>query len=277
MKNSIKKVFFIVLAILLNGYVFAQDISYGAKIGLGTGYLKTKNMPAYFESEVTNEKCVKKYTLDSKMGFSFSIGGFAEYSISDNLAVLGELNFQSINSKLEINHIKDKETREITNSINKFTISSLNVPLLARYYFSGKTSPYATAGFGFDFVMKAKLKTDETETEETYNSSGELLGTAAKSTSATEADMNGFKKFRTSFVLGGGIFLDAGKNGIAIDLRYSLPLTKSELYTSDISFDNSTEKSDIFGITEKTDIENDGYKLDDFKMGVLMLTVGYRF
>ena len=264
------------LIIFLNHLCYAQDISYGAKVSLGTGYLKTKNLTAYFDSEVINEKCVKKYTLTGKMGFAFAIGGFAEYSINDNIAVLGEMNFQSVNAKLEINYIQDKEKREITNSVNKFTISSLNIPLLAKYYFSGAMGPYATAGFGFDFVMKAKLKTDETETEETYTSSGVFVTSVDKSTSSTTADMNGFKKFRMSFGLGGGILLDAGKNGISVDLRYSLPLTKSEMYTSSTSFDDLTEKSDIFGIIEKTDIENDGYRLDDFKMGVLMLSVGYR-
>lgn len=58
-----KRVFFIILVISLSGHIVAQDLSYGAKIGLGTGYLKTKNLPGYFDSEVTNEKCVKKYSL----------------------------------------------------------------------------------------------------------------------------------------------------------------------------------------------------------------------
>ena len=275
-KNIMKNLSIFLLVSLISMSSMAQDITYGLQLGLGMGSLKTTSLVTYFDYEVSNEKCVKHYSLITNMGFAYSVGGSLEYGLSDNLAFESGLSFQSLSAELLTTHIQDKVTREITNSTNTISYSSLHLPVLVKYYFSGGSGPYGLGGLGIDLGMGAKIKTDEIVTEETYSSNGELLGSAEVTAASTSAKLDGFSKLRTSIIIGAGILLDAGKNGIAIDFRYSVPLTKSEMYTSDLAFDNSTEKSDIFGISEQNDIASDGYFLNDFKMGAIMVTIAYR-
>ena len=271
-----KNISIIILAGLFSVTAFGQDIIFGAQLGLGVGSLKTTSLTTYFDAEVSDEQCVKHYSLREQMGFAYSIGGFLEFGLSDKLAVESGISFQSAHAELITVHIQDKVNREITDSKNIIIVNSLHIPILAKFYFTGGNGPYALGGLGLDFVMSAKIKTDETVTEETYSGSGDLIGTANTVSASVTADLDGFSKMRTSLIIGAGMLLDVGNNGISVDLRYSLPMTKSEMYTSDSTFDNSTEKSDVFGITEQNEIASDGYALDDFKMGVIMLKIGYR-
>lgn len=275
-----KKFLLLILTITYVSIACSQDLKFGAKLSTGSGFLKSKNLKDYFESEKSNDPDVKTYDLKSGFGFAFSIGGFVEYSLSDKISLLGELSFQSISPRLTIDYMEDDAQsglsfRETVISKNKFSIASLNIPLLGRYYIN--ESMFINGGVGFDFIFSNKLEADETITEEDFDGAGNVTGTSTI-TLLNTADMEMFKSPRMSLVLGAGTVFDLGSNGLVLDLRYNLPLTKSEMYTSDVTFNNNTERSDVFGVVKKMDIEqNSSFKLDDYKLGTLMLTVGYRF
>ena len=66
-----------------------------------------------------------------------------------------------------------------------------------------------------------------------------------------------------------------GKN-LSIALRYSLPLTQSETYATDVGYnDGRFSYNDLLGINGMTDAEkNAPYLPDDFKMSTLTLSFG---
>lgn len=113
----------LVSAILLaTGFVNAQDIKFGAKLGLNIA-----NISGDIE--------------DNKALFGANLGGFAEITLSDKLAFQPELLFSMQGSKYE----------DIATKLNY-----INIPLLAKYNLNEKFSVLAGPQIGF--LMSAKLK-----------------------------------------------------------------------------------------------------------------------
>ena len=262
---------------------YAQDLKFGARATLGTGTINSKTaLQGYFNMENAKDPDIKKYDLNAKLGSVFSIGGFVEYPLNKNLSLIGEIAFQRQRSNLQIDLMEDDAQSGLTfrdevESNNQIRISSFSVPLLARYYLNSNSGPYLTGGFTVDMVLSSKIEAEEHILKRDFNASGAVTQTTSE-TRLNKADFNGFGSPRLSFTIGIGTVLDAGPSGITLDLRYNAGLSRSEMYTSNIIFDNQTKESDVFSIYKQADIAlNDGIKLNDFKTGTLLLTVGYRF
>lgn len=276
-----KKLFSIVLMLsCLAGY--GQGLKFGAKAGLGTGSINSKALNSYLNRENANDADIKKYDLNAKLGTVFSIGGLVEYSLSKNFSLIGELAFQQQSSNLQIDLMEDDSQSGLTfrdevESNNKIKLSSLNVPLLARYYLNSSSGPYITGGFTVDLMLSSKIEAEELIVKRDYDLSGAMI----KNTSETRFNKADFDKFdspRLAFTIGVGTVLDAGPSGITVDLRYNAGLSKSQMYTSSIAFDNLTKESDVFSVYKQADIAlNDRVELNDFKTGSFVLTIGYRF
>lgn len=93
---------------------------------------------------------------------------------------------------------------------------------------------------------------------------------------AAKADLDNFNATRLSFIVSGGITLDVSGKNLLIDIRYHLPLTKSNMYTSSLAFDDAaSDNNEVFSIFGKTDAElyAPQYPLNDFKTGRITLGV----
>lgn len=267
-------------AAILSGY--GQTLKFGARAALGTGTVNSKVLGSYFIAENNRDGDIKKYDLNAKLGSVFSIGGFVEYPLNDNISLIGEIAFQQQKSNLQIDLMEDDAQdgltfRDQVESNNRIAISALTAPLLARYYLKSVQGPYVTGGFTFDVLLASKIEADEHIVQKDFGVSGTVIATNSE-TRLNKATIDELASPRVSFTIGIGTVLDAGPSGITLDLRYNAGLSKSQMYTTDIAFDDRTKESDVFSVYKQADIAiNDGVTVNDFKTGTFLLTVGYRF
>lgn len=275
--------------LILTGFLMAfflsahgQALKFGARATFGTGTINSKVLGTYFTAENNRDADIKKYDLNAKLGSLFSIGGFVEYPLNNNISLIGEIAFQQQSSNLQIDLVEDDAQSGLTfrdevESNNRIKISALNVPLLARYYLNSGSGPYITGGFTIDLALGSKIETEENILSKDFDASGAVIRNTSE-TRINKANIDEFGSPSVSFTIGIGTVLDAGRSGITVDLRYNAGLSKSEMYTRDIVFDDRTKESDVFSVYKQADMAiDDGVILDDFKTGTLILTVGYRF
>ena len=264
----------------LTGY--AQELKFGARAALGTGAINSKVLENYFMAENNRDADIKKYDLNAKLGTVFSIGGFVEYPLNNNLSLIGEIGFLQQSSNLQIDLMEDDAQdgltfRDEVESNNRIKMSALSAPLLARYYLSSGSGPYITGGFTIDLMLGSKIEAEENIGNKDFDASGAVIRNTSE-TRMNKANIDEFGSPRLSFTLGIGTVLDAGPSGITLDLRYNAGLSKSQMYTTDIAFDDRTKESDVFSVYKQADMAiNDGVTVNDFKTGTLLLTLGYRF
>jgi hypothetical protein len=260
----------------------AQDVKFGARAGLGTGTISSKALRSYFNTENARDADIKRYDLNAKLGSVFSIGGFVEYALNKKVSLIGEIGFQQQGSNLQIDLMEDDAQSGLTfrdevESNNQIKISSFSVPVLARYYLNSASRHYITGGFTIDLVLSSKIEAEEHIIERNFDASGNVTSSTSE-TRVNKADLDVFGSPRLSFAIGIGTVLNAGPSGITVDLRYNAGLSKSEMYTSNIVFDDRTKESDVFSVYKQADIAlNDRTVLNDFKYGTVLITVGYRF
>ncbi|MEO5600932.1 MAG: outer membrane beta-barrel protein [Cyclobacteriaceae bacterium] len=279
LKNFLLTVFLTSIPFLAS---YGQDLKFGARAALGTGTINSKALQTYFNAENSQDADIKKYDLNAKLGSVFSLGGFVEYSLNKNFSLLGEVAFQQQGSNLQIDLMEDDAQSGLTfrdevKSNNQIKISALTVPLLARYYLNAKSGPYLTGGFTVDLVLSSKIEAKEDILKRDFDAAGSVIRSTSEAR-LNEAKIDRFGSPRVSFTIGVGTVLDAGPSGITIDLRYNAGLSKTDMYTSNLAFDDLTKESDVFSVYKQADISiNDRITLNDFKTGTLLLVVGYRF
>lgn len=270
------------LLLTLSTAGLCQGVKFGAKAGLGTGTINSQALQSYFDAEKAGDADKKRFDLNPKLGTVFSIGGFVEYPLKNNFSLVGEIAFQHQSSNLQIDLMEDDahsglSFRDEVESNNKIKISSLSFPLLGRYYFTSKGGPYMTGGFTVDMIVGTKIEAEEIISQKEFDASGNVINSSYE-TRMNKADIDQFGSPRVSFTIGLGTVLEAGVTGITVDLRYHAGLTKSQMYTANVPFDDLTKESDVFSVYKQADIAvNDRISLDDFKTGTLLLTIGYRF
>lgn len=270
----------LLFAALLTGY--AQTLKFGARATLGTGTINSKVLQSYLDAENARDQDIKKYDLNAKLGSVFSIGGFVEYPLNNNVSLIGEIAFQQQSSNLQIDLMEDDAQdglsfRDEVESNNRIKISAFSAPLLARYYLSSGSGPYITGGFTIDLVLGSKIEAEEHIVNKDFDASGAVIRNTSE-TRINKANIDEFGSPRLSFTIGIGTVLDVGASGLTVDLRYNAGLAKSQMYTTDILFDDRAKESDVFSVYKQADMAvNDRVTLNDFKTGTLLLTLGYRF
>tara|TARA_B110000967_G_C18650508_1_gene443095 strand:- start:54 stop:665 length:612 start_codon:yes stop_codon:yes gene_type:complete len=137
-----KKVLFTAVVVLLGlGNVSAQEVKFGAKVGLNS---------SNFTGDLEDS--------DAKIGFN--LGAFAEISLSDKFIFQPELLFSTQGTSLEDS--TDSEAYKQTIKANY-----LNIPLLIKY---GITDKFALEfGPQLGFLLSAKAKVEETFDGETIS------------------------------------------------------------------------------------------------------------
>ncbi|MBC7776671.1 MAG: PorT family protein [Phycisphaerae bacterium] len=118
------------LLLFLNGQVFAQKLQYGFKAG--------PQLSSYTR------------TTDDKAALRYHFGAFSSWTVAEQVSVQAE----ALLSAQGINRVSDSDF--------KMRTLYLNVPLLARYDFTERTS--AHAGLQAGFLLRAKLKVEGYDT-----------------------------------------------------------------------------------------------------------------
>ncbi len=136
-----KKIIVTIAAVFAFGFVNAQEVKFGVKLGLN------------------NPKISGDFAeLGQTTKIGFNLGGFAEIGISDKLFIQPELLFSTQGT-----NIKESEFLEKT----KWNLNYLNIPLMAKYYVVDKLS--IEAGPQFGFLLSAKVKYTDSEYDESVS------------------------------------------------------------------------------------------------------------
>jgi hypothetical protein len=147
-----KKVLFAAFAVMAFGVSNAQDIKFGAKVGLNVATLNGD-------------------LEDAKSLIGAHLGAFAEIKITDKFAFQPELLYSMQGAKSEYS---ESETGYSYSSEDKYKLGYLNLPLMAKYFATEKL--FIEAGPQIGFLMSAKNDYKETETilGETETFSGDV-------------------------------------------------------------------------------------------------------
>jgi len=182
-----KKSFLLALFLFSQHLIFAQNFSVGPIIGLNYSNLR---------GDVENNS--------GKMGFAGGI--FANYSITDQFGLTGQVLYSQQGAKFEASGVE-----------NAFKLSYVQVPILGAYYFGKeKFRPKVLLGPQFGFLLSATDK------------------------DGNDLDPNGDFLETTDFGVTGGLGFNynlAPKIWLNADVRYNLGLT--DLSKSTTSIQNS--------------------------------------
>ncbi len=258
------------------------QFSIGPKVGLGAATFGSANLKNTMAAEMNAHKDVKEWNVRNRPGLYYSLGVFAQYSFNDRFAILTDLSYNGLNSAIKVYHEENKLDASGNGDINTIDsragikTSFFSMPLLAKYTFASDKGLYVTGGFRVNFMGNTYIKSEEVKTKSQYvNSTLSKQTTEPRNVTAL---MDVTASTRTSFVLGLGTTLPLFEKGLTVDVRYNLPLTKAAMYTTSARFDDiATKNNEIFGYDGKMEAETDNpnFKLNDFKMGILELTLSY--
>ena len=143
-----KKNILTAMAVFAFGLSYAQDVNFGAKLGLNIANLLGNNSVDW----------------NSKVGFQ--IGIFTEIKVSDKFALQPELMISSQGAKSKYSDIYRKEE-------STFNLSYLNIPIIAKYYVFDEFNLYAGPQIGL--LLSAKNKYNYSYEGSTKNSGTEDL------------------------------------------------------------------------------------------------------
>ncbi len=132
-----KKLFLLTLAVLSSSFILAQDISFGAKVGVNYGGTMTTD---------------KDYNALFKAAIRPNIGVFAEMEMSDAFALQAGLDYFGSGFQGKGEYVKYNEV-ETKNEV-KGNLAYLQIPVLAKYYVTESLS--IEVGPYVGFLLSAK-------------------------------------------------------------------------------------------------------------------------
>ena len=272
---------FILTVCLFINKTYAQ-FSIGPKVSLGAGMINSKNLRNNINAYKLSDPKIQRWEINNKFGFCYSIGAFAQYGFNEQFAILTEPSFGGLKSTILMDYIKNNvdgsgngEIKTV-NSEAAIKLSYFALPLLAKYSFSKGKGFFVVSGIQFDFTGKPRIQSIETKTTVKYINNG--IDKTDVSPDGVNSVLNVFKSPRASFIIGVGLTTDVANRSLSVDLRYHLPVTKSEMYTTDSYYDNHTfNNNEYFDIWGKSGAEKDfpAYLLNDFKMSVIGISISY--
>lgn len=134
-----KKIILSSLLVLAFGSTYAQKAEFGIKGGLNVA---NQN---YSGDEIPSPSSIT----------GFHIGGFVEIKIDDKVSIQPELLYSAQGSKFNMDVQQDGITY---NTVNKFKLSYINIPVMCKYYTTEKFS--LEAGPQIGFLVDSKLEVE---------------------------------------------------------------------------------------------------------------------
>ncbi|HXA01242.1 MAG TPA: outer membrane beta-barrel protein [Cytophagaceae bacterium] len=275
----------VMMMILVSKSLYGQEkYIYGIKINPSAGYLNSPNLNKNLNTQKGLDPQVTRLDAHARLRANFGFGAFFEYRINDKMSALTELTYNFSNTKILINkessNLDINQSGDITKIASEANIhlSYINLPVLFKYILSQTNRYYLIAGPAINIAGKPFLKSHEVETFTQYTNG--TIDNSSITTLDISAKMNKFKTVQFAFVVGAGkIFrFTSGGNNLHIDIRYSLPVSHSAMYSSNPAMDNAM-LNNIYGISGKNAAETTApnYKLNNFKLSVITLSIAYTF
>jgi Outer membrane protein beta-barrel domain len=274
----------VMIVVLISNHVYSQKkYIYGIKVNPSTGYLNSPNLNKNMKVEKGLDPTITKFDAHARLRANFGFGAFFEYKFNDKISALTELTYNLSNTRILLNSESQDLDSNQSGSIYKVAsqanihLSYINFPLLFKYSLSQISRYYLIAGPAINIAKKPFLKSHEVETFTQYTN-----GTIDYSTPVNHdihARLDKFKTVQFAFVVGAGkIFRFTSRgNNLHIDIRYSFPISHSQMYSTNPVL-NSALLNNVFGTDGKKSAESiGGYKLNNFKLSVITLSVAYTF
>jgi hypothetical protein len=275
----------VMIVMLISKSIYSQGkYIYGIKINPSTGYLNSPNLNKNLQIQKGLDPAISTFNAHARLRANFGVGAFFEYKINDKMSALTELTYNFSNTKILINYETSNLDKNNYGDITKIAseanihLSYINLPLLFKYILSQSSRYYVIAGPAINIARKPYLKSHEIETSTHYTN-----GTIDKSIITSvdrSAQLDKFKTVQFAFVVGAGkIFrFTSGGNNLHIDIRYSLPVSHSQMYSTNPAL-NSALLNSIYGVDGKNFAESSApaYKLNNFKLSVITLSIAYTF
>jgi hypothetical protein len=282
--HRMRSILIVIMLLLSSHSIFGQEkYIYGIKINPSTGYINSTHFNKNLEAQKALDPQITRLNSNARLRANFGFGFFFEYRINDKMGALAELTYNLCNTRILINYENTNLDSNRTGDIYKIAseanihLSYVNLPLLFKYTLNETRKFYAIAGPAINITRKPYLKSHETSTFTSY-SNGTVDNTLI-TTLDLSARMDKYKTLQLGFVIGAGkVFRFSAENNLYIDFRYSLPVSRSEMYTTSAALDEAMQNN-VFGISGKNNAEAmvTAHKLNNFKLSVLTLSIGCNF
>ena len=269
---------FIFAVLLFATTITNAQWSGGLKINLGTGGIHSSNLENNLNFQNNFDAKITSWTIDQHNGFVFGFGGFAAYSFSERFSLLTEPGIHFLKCGIDFTRqendvdINGNGTIKTETTESDITLTYFSLPFLARYEFASKF--YLLGGLGINFTGAPGIISTAFSQKDEYKN-GALDKTTIDPRYALDTRLNVFDSPRFDFVFGIGKSFEVSGKALNIDIRYNLPLTNSEMFTTDSYYNDGHFKHNNFlGLDGKYDAEkNAPYLLNDFKMSVLNVSI----
>lgn len=285
MDNLFKKIsllFFLSASTVLVGY---SQFSFGAGTTLGFGYLRSSDLKQ--SGKVVEDANPNVQNLDFKAKATFQVGfqGVVQYRFAQQWCVVASPGFRLFRSTFNNIYIENEtvsSTDYITHkviSLAKFKCTQLQLPIIAKYYFTPDKPYFATGGFAFSYNAGMKMYSEE-DSITTYYSGDNMVASNKKDIEFSKIKVDGYKPFQAHLVLGIGASLLTGyRRNLDVELSYYVPLTSSPYYTTNADFTNqSLTNGWVYSADGKAAYEQQtGKSLDHYRMHMITLTIRYLF
>jgi hypothetical protein len=283
-----KKVFFLLFAMIATQSLIYGQKTYviGLKINPSLGYIRSGNLNKNLKAQNDSDPVIDEWNAHSRLRVNFGLGGFFEYYVKGNFAVLAEPTYNFSNTRIYISKVQTgsikpggRDELRISSEAN-IHISYFNLPVLAKYILSSSSRFYVIGGVAINFMSKPKLTSTELAAHSYWTAVGneDIIDSTPTTRVLSKGKLDQFTHTRFNLVFGAGKMFRLNGRGrnLYIDIRYSLPLSKSTMYSSGNNFDNSLNNN-VFGSVGKSNAETSvpQYKLNDFKMSVITLSLSY--
>lgn len=276
-----EKIFCIILLLMLVSNMASAQLSAGIKINLGMGGISSSNLEKNLNYQNDLAPKITEWNVTQSRGFGFGFGGFVAHSFSDHVSFIAEPSVNFLKCEIDFERIENKVNSSGDGDIHSdatasdIEVSYFSIPLLVRYQFS-PGGFFLQSGIGINFTGTPTITSTETSSKDHYKN-WVLDKTTIEPSFTLETKLNVFASPRFDFVLGAGKSFDLNGKELSIDIRYNLPLTQSEMFTTDGSYnDGRFKKNDLLALGGKTDAERDApFLLNDFKMSVISLSLSY--
>jgi hypothetical protein len=285
--NTMKKLIFIFLLTFVLSESYSQNTYViGLKVNPSIGYIRSGNLNKSFEAQKRMYPEVDKWNANSRLRFNFGFGGFYEFYFSGKFAAVTEPTINFSNTKTYIHFVQvgssapnKRDELRITSEGN-IHLTYFNIPILAKYVLSESSRFYVLGGLAVNLMFKPKLRSTEKVDHSYWTKVGseDLIDSTVKEEIVTSGKLNVFNTVSFNAVLGVGKMFRLNGRGrnLYIDIRYSLPLSKSAMYTTNNNFDAAINNR-VFGYSGKTEAEKaqPQYKLNDFRLSQVTLSLSY--
>lgn len=253
------------------------QIRVGVKVMPGFGFIKSRQLKKTFNNLGKDYPGpgTLDYKVSSPLRIHFAFGGFIEYKINEKFFVQVEPLFTLSSNKIfinsSINNLDQQQSGTFTRvrSDAKIRSSYFALPLIGKFRFNHRKDLFALGGLSLNFHFTPKLISHEERVTVSYD--------AGVSTQYPKEDydntlkVKSYRVFNMNALVGVGKVFNPRGHNVIIDIRYSLPLTKSSLFVEG-DIPNTLINNSIFTQNGKA---ISSYSLKDFRMGVLSASIAY--